>query len=272
MNSIFVVVSDVAVEPWNTISEKGTIPIWLDSEGQNLLLLRGLSPNYFTIFINKVIEDFRWHRGRRISYLLAYVLMVILFPFRFWVPKIQFPESRVSHEGRIKLARIKAPELLVTLRWKKLAAMRYFLTESEADYLLLINPSTYVNFEMLLLFIKENAHIKYLYSGQVARSADSEFVVGSFLLLNRLTVEILYEKAHRIPVHTLDDVAFGKLLSDFGITAIQCPTIEIKHLNEMSNLVSQIKQVVNFKIKTSGPDRAASDIMVMSKLHKLLKS
>lgn len=271
LNSIHVVVSDVALEPWKTISEKGMIPIWLESESQNLVLLRGITPNIFTNCLNRIIENLRWHRGRIKSYLLAYGLMVILFPFRLWVPKLQILESVVFCEDRIKLGRIKVPELLVTLRWKKLAAMRHFLKESQADYLLLINPSTYVNFGTLLSFIRENAHGKYFYSGKLARSADSEFVVGSFILLNRLTVKILYEKAYKIPVHTLDDVAFGKVLRDFGITPTPCPTIEIKHLNELPNLTSQIQKVVNFKIKTSGPDRSASDISVMYKLHKLLK-
>lgn len=270
LDSVLVVVSDVNREPWSTITTQGLLRYWLRDDAPNLVLLRGTSPNRITRGFNKLIEGLRWNSGRVCSYLLAYFLMLTLNPFRFSVPRLRIDSHLNFPNGRINVGRIRTPELLLTLRWKKLAAVNYFLDNSTAEYLILINPSTFINLNSLRTFIQDNSYVKHLYAGQVSRSADSEFIVGSFILMNRLVAQLLLEKVWKIPLHTLDDVAFGKYLSDRGVGVTECPTIEIDKLEGLSQSREELRNFVNFRIKTKDPDRALNDVAVMARLSEIL--
>lgn len=249
-------------------------------EGQCATWLKKLSSKYEVIYVtckffgnrtrklNNKIEFLRWSAGRRTSYIIAYLLMGILFPLRGLVPKLHLVRSlEIDGLYSVRYMNLRCLETLTSLRWKKISVVKYFLN-SKSQYLLLVNPSTYVsikNLEKILVSCHSHEN-EYLYAGQMAHSADSPFVVGSFILLNRKSAELLIKGRWKIPTHTLDDVAFGKFLSDRGVQITELPSLNVSHPVLPKNL--GIDEFVNFRIKMEGRSREETEVKFMKSLYQ----
>lgn len=276
-NSVLFAICSVDSNPWDKICLEGTFKTWLKriENTDEVRIVLGPRPNQVTKFLSERIEDLRWHSGKAISYFLAYFLMFTLFPLRSLIPKLHEEiVTQNNHVIKYKKWRLFFPESLTSLRWKKIAIVNHFLQNFDHDFLVIANPSTYVNIPQLrklLALMKEDYLDRPLYCGMVEKSADSLFVVGSFILLNRVAARTIIDKRFQIPVHTLDDVAFGKLFSDLGILPVDCHSKRISTLEDLTSMPKeQIIDCINFKVKSIGQTRAESDIDMLKKIDCLL--
>lgn len=226
-------------EPWLEISLNGYKNSWSKQNTLNFQFIDFYSnePNRLSILINRIIEDLRWNKGKFISYLVAYFHMILLFPFRFYIPKLKEHKGFRYNFGHT-VFRIFFPDLTSTLRWKKLSIIKFFLNNSQFEYLVIANPSSYINLSLLNKEIS-NSQLEIDYGGMVKYSADSAFVVGSFILISRKVASLMVTKRFLIPTHTIDDVAFGAFLTRFGIDPTEIKSVNLNSTNDFSELLRE---------------------------------
>jgi len=272
-SNVMISVMGTNFDPWKNIFLSGQRETWLKGIAKKHKTIHVHCRYYGSVIQNmgKAIEFLRWNAGRRSSYLIAYALMIVLFPFRAIVPRLRVLKHR-EHESlpSIEHMRLNCLETLTSLRWKKLSVINYFL-KSTYKYLLFVNPSTYVSVKNLERFLESTECIekRFLYAGQCAHSADSRFVIGSFMLLNRNSAQLLWNGRWKIVTHTLDDVAFGKFFSDNEVEAMEMASINIS--SKQLPPPSELKDMTNIRIKIETKTRVLDEVDVMKALYRELE-
>ncbi len=260
-------VMHVTKEPWLSIAKNGQLPTWENSPYKNFSFIYffGLA-NRITLFIDSLIESLRWNKGRYASYGISYFLMLTLRP---WLNAL--PKSKLVDENQSKISapalRVRVPELTSTMRWKKLAFLEYFLNETNAEYALITTSSSVIHFEPIVDFVRKLGDPSQpLYAGRVCQAHDCEFTSGAFTVLNRKSARLLLESRTYLPVHVMDDVAFGTGFKRLGITPQNLPSLDFDSSSKLLKTpTEELFKVAHFRLK-SGPLSSRGDINIMREL------
>ena len=222
-------------EPWATIAREGQNETWLKNIPENVVVVHFHSTDnsHKVQHIDKFNEYLRWRAGGRISRVRNLLNKVVLLPLQKWVPK--YSKSWPKGLGQIRnVYRIHCWDMYATLRWKRLAVMKYFLQETNFDFLLMTSSSSYLRLQILLEKLSE-LNQEFVYAGPVIGDSRSSFVSGAQTLLNRRSAAFIIENRSRIPVELLDDIGLGVFCSRFGIEPIPLSTLNISSLNELDS-------------------------------------
>lgn len=261
----------VTKDPWLSIARDGQRPSWEISRFKNfdVVYFFGKS-NRITMGLNRLIESLRWNRGRYASYAISYFLMAVLRPIKVWVPRAKIVsqnESKIS----AKSLKVAVPELTSTMRWKKIAFIDYFLSESAAEFLIISTSSSLLNFEAILDFIKKQRQINTLmYAGPIHVGYDCDFTSGAFTLIDRKTAALLYENRKLIPVHVMDDIGFGSAFKALNVLPIDMKSINIESVEELKTYSNkELLEIPHFRLK-SGQTNSRNDVEIMIALAEIL--
>ena len=113
-------------EPWLSIAVQGQVKHWGLQNYKNFEVAYFFSnTSKLANYLNSLIENLRWEKGRNASYFISYFLMISLAPFKRLIPRtfeVDETESKISAFA----LRINIHELTSTMRWKKIAFLTYF--------------------------------------------------------------------------------------------------------------------------------------------------
>ena len=259
-------------EPWLSIAVQAQVKHW------DLQNYKDFEVSYFfsntsklANQLNSLIENLRWEKGRNASYFISYLLMISLAPFKKLIPKtleVDESESKISAFG----LKINIPELTSTMRWKKVAFLKYFLEHTKSDYVIIITSSSILNFSAVEKIILDLDKIKSpVYAGPSQPAHDCDFVSGSFTIINRAGVILLLNNLKLMPVHVMDDVAFGTAFKKLKVPITDVKNLNIDSLLQLEGL-SDEKILANghFRLK-SGSLNSRNDISIMNQLLKRLR-
>ena len=136
---------------------------------------------------------------------------------------------------------------------------------------MIANPSSYINLSLLEKEIK-NSKTGINYGGMVKHSADSAFIVGSFILISRKVASLMVAKRFLIPTHTIDDVAFGAFLTQFGIAPKEIKSVNLNSIDDLSALSeSDLQKTIQFKVKALVENQRI-DSLILVQLHNQLRN
>jgi len=267
--SFFVGVMHMNRDPWLSIVRDGQSRFWGMQRNSVFDVVYFYSKtNKFYALLNHVIEKLRWESGRKASYAIAYALMIGLAPWRKSIPRLRISTLKESGLEFPSVA-VKAPEMISTIRWKKIAILKYFLESSKAEFLIITNSSSILNFQPLEKFIVSSIdNSKPLYAGPIHTGYDGDFVSGSFTLMNRKSAEILLAHRSSIPLHVMDDIGFGTAFSKLGIVPCNYNSLILGSeaaLDEISD--EEIISAGHIRLK-AGTLHNRSDVQIA---HKLLE-
>tara|TARA_B100002019_G_C21274951_1_gene604997 strand:- start:29080 stop:29946 length:867 start_codon:yes stop_codon:yes gene_type:complete len=100
---------------------------------------------------------------------------------------------------------------------KTLLAFEYVISNFEFDYLFRTNTSSFVDFNKLQKFVKNN-HKNLQYSGSVLDVIEGDTIAsGAGFFLSRKNVELLLRESEKFDISLPDDVAIARTLSYFNI-------------------------------------------------------
>lgn len=256
-------------EPYISITKLGPLATWAKKLeiDIDLVVYYSKAPSQRMIWLNKFIEEFRWRKGRYMSYLVSYSLMWFLWPLRLFIPRLK-PSTTLSQSTAIEL-KVLFLEALFFQRWKKLSIIKYFIASHDHDFLLMITPSCYINQRNLLRYIQNLPIEKPLYRGSVQAAHDGPFVAGGTLILNKKAGKLLLQNRHKIPTHLMDDVAFGVTMNRLAIELTSFPFLNLDSVEQI-----QFKDLIDhFYIRVAkGPLHSREDVRNMMKLHSILES
>ena len=266
---VLIAIDSTLKEPYISITKLGPLATWAKKleVDLDLVVYYSKSPSQRMIWLNKVIEEFRWRKGRYMSYLVSYLLMWCLWPLRLFVPRLK-PSTTLCQSTAIEL-KVLFLEALFLQRWKKLSIIKYFVTSHEHDFLLMITPSCYINQRNLLRYVQNLPIDKPLYRGSVQAAHDGPFVAGGTLILNKKAGKLLLKNRYKIPTHLMDDVAFGVTMNRLAIELTSFPFLNLDSVEQI-----QFKDLIDhFYIRVAqGPLHSREDVRNMKKLHAILES
>lgn len=263
----------VTKEPWLSIARDGQVPTWHKSHFKNfdVVYFFGKS-NRLTIQIDRLIESLRWNRGRYASYAISYFLMALLQPFKAFVPRGRLVTENTS-KIKAKSLKVMVPELTSTMRWKKIAFIRYFLRESQARYLIISTSSSVLNFNAIIEFLeKQNESKAMLYAGPIHIGHDCDFTSGAFTIMNRESALMLYKNRKLIPVHVMDDIGFGSAFKALNILPLNIKTLNINSMQQLDSYsAKELSETPHFRLK-SGEKNSRDDVQIMLALAAMLET
>ena len=270
--NFFVAVMHVNQEPWLSIVRDGQSRFWKRESYRKFEVVYFHSVfNKFYSIVNKKIESLRWDSGRKASYFISYALMVTLIPWRNSVPK--FRESFADESGvKSKSILVQCPEMISTMRWKKLAIIKHYLESSQAEFLIITNSSSVLNLNPIVDFVNKNGNSdSSFYAGPIHTGYDGKFISGSFTLLNRMGAESLFKERKLIPLHVMDDIGFGTAFNKLGVAPFNYDSMLISSKEELEQLTDQeIKSAGHFRLK-SGTLEKRNDVELAARLLKRME-
>ena len=254
-------------EPWISIVRDGQIPTWaLQTYKKFEVIYFHSTMNSLAWKISQVIESLRWTKGRYASYAISYTMMAVYAPWRNFIPKAK-KSSTESSGVNFDSVIVNFPEMTSTIRWKKLAILRHFLDSSKADYLVITNSSSVINFRALVeLLVERHEPGIPLYAGPLHTGYDGAFVSGSLTLLDRTAAEILLKGRSLIPLHVMDDIGFGTAFDKLNVAPTKIDSLIIGSEEDLNNLSdNEIREAGHFRLK-SGNLKSRNDVVLANKL------
>ena len=131
---------------------------------------------------------------------------------------------------------------------KTILALEWLDKNVDYDFVVRPTPSSYIHFDNLSKFIKDNLiHESYVYSGKIQSTNDIygnkiDFVSGSTLILNKNTVQKIIENQHLWNHTYWDDVALSLLLKEVNVVPQPSNRFDVKGNALLENIPKNFYQ------------------------------
>ena len=252
-------------EPWLSILKDGQQQTWLSEEfPENFEVVHYHATPVGRLFqkLDMLHEKIRW-KNRYLGSLLCFVDNFTLAPLLSYIPKSQNSELLTSNENVIH---IKFPDTYLTYRWKFLSLLKYFVYETNSDFLFITSTASYVQPDLVLNFVKDIPN-KSTYAGAEPYEG-AGFVSGSNRIISREIALQALESRKKWKPGIIEDVEFTRLVKANGN---QLLTFPIANIDSMASLLETpdafINRTYHFRLKSiSGAKR--NDVLIMKSLHE----
>ena len=256
-NSLLIVIGHAKEEPWETIWHEGQLPTWVSNYRSEVTIILGSNRPMSSIlkWLNEKHENFRYLKV--IGRIQGYMDYFFVPWARRNIPEIQSLPSRDITEIQVQTS-----SALICAGRSNLGFFKWFLEETKHEYLFLTVTSSFVNVPLLKRFVFGWDKSRFLYAGTIMGTDEHQFVSGSGMLFNRMTLEMIVKNAKKWPHQMLNDVALGTLLKGFDIFPLSIPSLWVKTRQEVLDLSDEeIRNTVLFRCKTATVPRTDSQIM-----------
>ena len=246
---------------------------WFHSFPKNVTggIFFGSRPNKFVRTFDALHEKMRW-KSRFTGRLLQLIDLIILFPFLKWIPKVDKIELSATLD---KMFEVQIPDLLFLFRWKYLAIMEFFITNTSADFLLTTNASCYVNIPRLLQIIETLPNHK-LYAGAPipdVKYPEYYFASGSNRILSRDLVELILKDRRKWNCFLLEDLSLGRMMRKADIEPKVLNNINLDSMRAIDSMThDEFNRHFSFRLKSYKIDDGTgeldrNDLNLMKYLH-----
>ena len=210
-SKILIVVEHGLYEPWINILNEGQRKTWLRwplPESVKVIHLHGTPLTPIGWKLDRLHEKIRW-TNRWVAMPLAWLDRFLLLPFRWYIPKISRSELLEIEE---EVLHTHFPDSYLNFQWKFLALLKYFLEETDFDFIFATTTSSMIKpFALQRLVSKFNPE-ENIYAG-VKPYEGANFAGGNNRLLSRSAANMIIENRWRIDPGTIEDKAMGELFS-----------------------------------------------------------
>ena len=264
-SSLIVGILQVSVNPWKKIYLYGQKPTWIAQCPPNIQIINlfGNPPGKISRRFDIVHEKLRWSptlQGpiHRIDSLVG----------NFLRKKINL-EVMVKKDDYLIELFVNFPSTHLTLPNVELALFKYFIEETDAEFLYMTNTSSYVNLENLNSLIKDFPKSK-VYGGSMQNFAKIPYASGANRIVSRDLVKVLIENFNTWDYQFVEDVSMGKILINESYIKKEIPSITVRNPSEIKILnENQLRNTAHFRMK-SGSLKSRNDAELMKLLHERL--
>lgn len=233
--------------------------------------MRAKYDNRFIRFLDRKREQLRYKS--RSTALLGQILDLCFLAFAFWIPKF---ESKT--ESQVRNFEIPMPEILSLYRWRYLAALKYFIEETDFEFLYTVNSSCYVDEKVLIENIKKLEHIGYAGTPVFDKKGSSYFASGANRIISRDVAKKILKKRIFWELTSLEDLALGRMMGKLGIEMQNLPTMnfsEVQEIQEKSFI--ELSVCHHFRLKShvlsnNGKVLARNDLVLFKELKERLSN
>ena len=251
-------------EPWLGILKEGQQKTWLDQdfpEGFELIHFHGTPGGKLLQELDRIHEKLRW-KNRWLALALRILDMVFLYPLFSYIPR--YENSKLLSDSR-RVIHIKFPDTYSTYRWKFLALLKYFIDETNSDFLFVTSTASYVQPNLVLDFAS-TLPLENVYAGAEPYPG-ANFISGSNRIISRALAKQVLENRRYWSIGIIEDLALTNLIKAKGNELITFPIRNISSLAELDLLTdSDLTSSYHFRLKSfQGKDRL--DATIMKRLH-----
>ena len=268
-SKILIVVGHGLYEPWINILHEGQRKTWLRwplPESVKVIHLHGTPLSPFGWKLDRLHEKIRW-TNRWVAMPLAWLDRFLLLPFRWYIPKISRSELLEIEE---EVLHTHFPDSYLNFQWKFLALLKYFLEETDFDFIFATTTSSMIKpFALQRLVSKFNPE-ENIYAG-VKPYEGANFAGGNNRLLSRRAANMIIENRWRIDPGTIEDKAMGELFSKLGVQFIELPSLNITDYEGLNSPTLTQDLISNFHIRVkSGTFEEREDVLLMHAIEQRL--
>lgn len=267
LKTVFCAIQHLDRDPWKTIRDLGSRQTWLKEFIPNemkVVFFSGIPLSPLVRRLEIFHEKVRWSALGRILPILDYLFFK---PFCLYVPVATMYESKNGESDLI----VQCPDAFVFLNNKFLGLYRYFLDQTDCDYLYTTTTGSYLQ-PKIIVDLCQQLPDKDVYAGSILNAGKRKFISGANRLMSRDVVQRLVNERRLLNPVYLEDLSQGIVLEKIGVPFHETPTINLHSLDE---LFGKNKQEVlanfHFRIK-SYTDRSLNDVEIMQQLHRILQS
>jgi glycosyltransferase involved in cell wall biosynthesis len=268
-SKILIVVAHGLYEPWVNILHEGQRKTWLRwplPEEVKVIHLHGTPLSPIGWKLDRLHEKIRW-TNKWVARPLAWLDRFLLLPFRWYIPKISRSELLEIEQ---KVLHVHFPDSYLNFHWKFLALLKYFLEETDFDFIFSTTTSSMIKPFALQRLVSEFSPEKIIYAG-VKPYDGANFAAGNNRLLSRSTVKLIIKSRWRIDPGTIEDKAIGDLLFKLGVQFIELPSLNITDKEGLKSPKLIEDLISNFHIRVkSGTFEERGDVLLMHAIEQRL--
>lgn len=248
---------------------KGQEQTWINEElpeGFSVIHAHGSPVKSIFGFFDDTRARLRW-KNKYLDYLIRFFEYPLTFPLLLHVPSWR-PSKLIS--VKYDAIHLNFPDFYNGMRWKILGIMKYFIEQTNDNFLFLTSSSSYVNPEILMESL-ENLRDEEQCVGALSYLG-AHFPGGSNRLFTRKLVLRIIKNRKLWDATLIEDLALGKLLLKLGVETKFIELISIANLEELGTIpTSKLLNNYHFRLKSQeimGSDVRRNDVTIFHALHK----
>jgi len=265
-------------EPLWQVTKCGQLSTWASEESVSRLqpfldggvrIVSGYRATFFQRFLDRVHNKALYRHPLTLAAARRYAHRVLasrpLTNARVVGPAVEqgVPYFQTSH-----------PSLISEMDASVLAVLGDFV-QSGTDLALIVNSSTYVNLDGLLLQTLDifggSEADDPLVAGPAGSFGDLTFLKGWFRVFNSRAAQVLYENRSLIRRDSLEDVELSRLATRLGVRQVPLETTWVTADTDLSSWFQDLSEVpAGIRCKAAG--NRQEDILTMRRVHQLLTS
>ena len=233
-SSILVVIGQVLVEPWLSITRDGQFPTWLQDAHQQGIRVRhshGRRSNKVIQALDRGHEWLRWHgRGRSL------VPRIDGFLGRPWLDRVPKVRTGEFLDAEAVAWQQTLVDVYALQRWKVIGSLTQSLTE-DFTHVYFTTASSYVRVRQLVTAV-EGLPTTGVYAGTPFTDAISgtRFASGANRILSRDVVEAIVREKKRYRNDVMEDAALGSLIQEMGIDLLPLESVNVPSIQSVEEL------------------------------------
>lgn len=252
-------------EPWLSILNQGQAKTWLEltrpSEMQ-VVHFHSTKLGALGWKFDRLHEFLRW-KNKWFAYVLQIFDRLVGFPLMFYVPSYSRSEKLDTTDLAVH---IHFPDSYQFMRWKDLSVLKYFVTETNADFIFMSTTSSYLIPHKLLEVIQTFPKNK-VYAG-VNPYDGANFAAGNNRLISRDVANLILKHRIRFDPGVIEDRAMGEMLTKMKIEFKPLPSLHVTSEDELDG-ISNSKLMGHFHIRVkSGVFLKRNDVSLMQAVHR----
>ena len=265
--SILCAITHGLYAPWNEILEDGQSRTWLSNAmPENFQVVHFHAPplNRVGVWLDSRHEALRW-TNRYIADVQRRIDNLVLKPLNSYMPTYKRSEFLFLDQNSVQ---INFMDSYLTMKWKDLGILQYFLSETASDFLFMTTTSSYIRPNKLIEIVNSFDE-RVDYAGAIHYEG-ANFAAGNNRLISRELAQALIQNRQKWDPGTIEDVALGNLARELGYKLMQLPHMNISSVGQLRK-ISDVDLINNFHFRLKfydGTERG--DTLLMHLLHSRL--
>jgi hypothetical protein len=252
-------------EPWLGILHQGQAKTWLELDRPSEMQVVHFHSTKLGALgwkFDRFHEFLRW-KNKWYAYVLQIFDRLVGFPLMFYVPSYSRSEKLDTTDLAVH---IHFPDSYQFMRWKDLSVLKYFVTETSADFIFMSTTSSYLLPHKLLEVIQTLPRNR-VYAG-VNPYDGANFAAGNNRLISRDVAKLILKHRYKFDPGVIEDRAMGEMLTGLNIGFKALPSLHLTSEDELSK-TSNPELMSNFHIRVkSGAFHKRNDVALMQAVHR----
>lgn len=252
-SDLLVIVMHSRQEPWESIVQKGQLKTWVPDaieSGVEVVYCSSIRSTRISKFLDKCNEFLRWHAGSRISDLRNLLNRKLSRKHLKTVPTFTVEASEQVYFPA-KIMSVRVSDTYYSQRWRGVAAMKYFIEQTDARFLAIITSATYLQSKILIEKLSRFNEDIFFGGSVISGEFDDSFISGAQMIFNKRAAQKILDNMELIPGELLNDLGLNVAIEKLNIQKFSLSSTNLQNTLELNALSDgEILREHHFRLKS----------------------